>query len=66
MFCMNLQNCEVWIMPNHAGMGITIGKDFMIPAEIRLDLFNATAKLPDEIAVPLLESTSESRRIHAW
>ena len=53
-------------MPNHAGMGITIGKDFMIPAEIRLDLFNATAKLPDEIAVPLLESTSESRRIHAW
>ncbi|POM71250.1 Hypothetical protein PHPALM_12201 [Phytophthora palmivora] len=30
--------------------------DFMIPAWIRLDLYNSTAKLPDEVVVPLLPS----------
>ena len=31
----------------------------MTPASIRLDLFNTTAKLPDEIAIPLLRSARE-------
>lgn len=30
----------------------------MIPAGVRLDLYNATAKLPDEIVVPLIKSTT--------
>ena len=47
---------EVWIMPHHAGVDLILGTDFMIPAVIRLDLYNATAKLPDEIVVPLLKS----------
>uniref|UniRef100_M4C0Z0 Uncharacterized protein n=1 Tax=Hyaloperonospora arabidopsidis (strain Emoy2) TaxID=559515 RepID=M4C0Z0_HYAAE len=50
---------EVRIMPHHAGVDLILGTDFMIPAGIRLDLFNATAKLPDEIAIPLLRSVRE-------
>ena len=50
---------EVWIMPHHAGVDLILGTDFMIPSGIRLDLYNATAKLPDEIAIPLLKSARE-------
>ena len=50
---------EVWIMPHHAGVDLILGTDFMIPAGIRLDLFNATAKLSDEIAIPLLRSARD-------
>ena len=50
---------EVWTMPHHAGVDLILGTDFMIPAGIQLDLFNATAKLPDEIAIPLLKSARE-------
>ncbi|POM75448.1 Hypothetical protein PHPALM_7451 [Phytophthora palmivora] len=39
---------EVWIMPHHAGVDLILGTDFMIPAGIRLDLYNSAAKLPDE------------------
>ena len=42
-----------------AGVGLILGTDFMIPDGIRLDLFNAKAKLPDEIMVPLLKSARE-------
>ncbi|OWY98968.1 LOW QUALITY PROTEIN: hypothetical protein PHMEG_00030125 [Phytophthora megakarya] len=41
-----------------AGSEVVLGTDFMIPAEIRLDLFNATAKLPGEEMVPLVKSLS--------
>ena len=51
---------EVWIMPHHAGVDLILGTDFMTPASIRLDLFNTTAKLPDEIAIPLLWSAREA------
>ncbi|KAE9086923.1 hypothetical protein PF007_g20576 [Phytophthora fragariae] len=40
---------EVWIMDHHAGEDLILGTDFMIPAGIRLDLYNSKAKLPDEI-----------------
>ena len=43
-------------MPHHAGVDLILGTDFMIPAGIRLDLYNATAKVPDEIVLPLLKS----------
>ncbi|OWZ14210.1 Eukaryotic/viral aspartic protease [Phytophthora megakarya] len=33
-------------MDHSAGSEVVFGTDFMIPAGIRLDLFNATAKLP--------------------
>ena len=35
------------------------GTDFMIPAEGPLDHFNSTAKLPDELVVPLVKSAKE-------
>ncbi|GMF38644.1 unnamed protein product [Phytophthora lilii] len=46
---------DVWIMDHNAGVDVVLGTDFMIPAGVRLDLFNATAKLPDEVMVPLIK-----------
>ncbi|POM77268.1 Hypothetical protein PHPALM_5375 [Phytophthora palmivora] len=37
-----------------------LGTDFMIPAGIRLDLYNSAAKLPDEVVVPLLRSLKDT------
>ncbi|GMF27707.1 unnamed protein product [Phytophthora fragariaefolia] len=47
---------EVWIMPHHAGVDLILGTDFMIPAGIRLDLYNSTARLPDKVEIPLIKS----------
>ncbi|KAG6616833.1 uncharacterized protein IUM83_04804 [Phytophthora cinnamomi] len=47
---------EVWIMDHCAGVEVVLGTDFMIPAGIRLDLLNATAKLPDEVMIPLIKT----------
>ncbi|OWZ00199.1 hypothetical protein PHMEG_00028669 [Phytophthora megakarya] len=47
-----------WVMDHSAGSEVVLGTDFMIPAGIRLDLFNATAKLPGEEIVPLVKSLS--------
>ena len=41
------------------GVDRILGTEFMIPAGVRLDLFNLTAKLPDELVVPLLKSAKE-------
>ncbi|GMF49016.1 unnamed protein product [Phytophthora fragariaefolia] len=49
---------EVWIMPHHAGVNLILGTDFMIPAGIWLDLYNSTARLPDEVEIPLIKSRS--------
>ncbi|OWZ03391.1 hypothetical protein PHMEG_00024888 [Phytophthora megakarya] len=49
---------EFWIMDHSAGSEVVLGTDFMIPAGIRLDLFNATAKLPGEEMAPLVKSLS--------
>ncbi|OWY98990.1 hypothetical protein PHMEG_00030093 [Phytophthora megakarya] len=49
---------EFWVMDHSAGSEVVIGTDFMIPAGIRLDLFNATAKLPGVEIVPLVKSLS--------
>ncbi|GMF52226.1 unnamed protein product [Phytophthora fragariaefolia] len=49
---------EVWSMPHHAGVDLILGTDFMIPAGIRLDLYNSTARLPDEVEIPLIKSRS--------
>ncbi|GMF57387.1 unnamed protein product [Phytophthora fragariaefolia] len=46
---------EVWIM-HHTGVDLILGTDFMIPAGIRLDLYNSTARLPDEVEIPLIKS----------
>ncbi|POM75789.1 LOW QUALITY PROTEIN: Hypothetical protein PHPALM_7058 [Phytophthora palmivora] len=51
---------EVWIMPHHAGVDLILGTNFMIPVEIRLDLYNSAAKLPDEVVVPLLRSLKDT------
>ncbi|POM78676.1 LOW QUALITY PROTEIN: Hypothetical protein PHPALM_3771 [Phytophthora palmivora] len=51
---------EVWIMSHHAGVDLILGTDFMIPAGIRLDLYNSAAKLPDEVVVPLLRSLKDT------
>ncbi|EGZ20229.1 hypothetical protein PHYSODRAFT_328365 [Phytophthora sojae] len=49
---------EMWIMDHSAGVDVVLGMDVMIPAGIRLDLFHGTARLPDEVRVPLLKSQS--------
>ncbi|GMF41172.1 unnamed protein product [Phytophthora fragariaefolia] len=49
---------EAWIMPHHAGVDLILGTDFMIPAGIRLALYNSTARLPDEVKIPLIKSRS--------
>ncbi|GMF53028.1 unnamed protein product [Phytophthora fragariaefolia] len=45
-------------MPHHAGVDLILGTDFMIPAGIRLDLYNSTARLPDEVEILLIKSRS--------
>ncbi|GMF56558.1 unnamed protein product [Phytophthora fragariaefolia] len=47
---------ELWIMDHGAGVDVVLGTDFMIPAGVRLDLFHATARLPDEIEIPLIKT----------
>ncbi|POM64567.1 LOW QUALITY PROTEIN: Hypothetical protein PHPALM_19887 [Phytophthora palmivora] len=47
-------------MPHHAGVDLILGTDFMIPAGIRLDLYNSAAKLPDEVVVSLLRSLQDT------
>ncbi|OWZ00620.1 hypothetical protein PHMEG_00028148, partial [Phytophthora megakarya] len=47
-----------WVMDHCAGLEVVLGTDVLIPAGIRLDLFNATAKLPGEEMVPLVKSIS--------
>ncbi|OWZ04273.1 hypothetical protein PHMEG_00023851 [Phytophthora megakarya] len=49
---------EFWVMDHNAGSEVVLGTEFMIPTGIRLDLFNATAKLPAEEMVPLVKSLS--------
>ena len=41
------------------GVDLILGTGFMIPAGISLYIFNSTAKLPDELVVPLLKYTKE-------
>ncbi|GMF52907.1 unnamed protein product [Phytophthora fragariaefolia] len=49
---------ELWIMDHNAGIDVVLGTDFMIPAGVRLDLFQANAKLPDEVMIPLIKTMS--------
>lgn len=43
-------------IPHHARFDLILVINSMVPAGIRLDLFNATAKRPDKIVVPLIKS----------
>ncbi|GMF48452.1 unnamed protein product [Phytophthora fragariaefolia] len=47
---------ELWVMDHGAGVDVVLGTDFMIPAGVRLDLFQATARLPDEVEIPLIKT----------
>ncbi|KAE8984691.1 hypothetical protein PF011_g20683 [Phytophthora fragariae] len=47
---------ELWIMNHGAGVDVVLGTDFMIPAGVRLDMFHATARLPDEVSIPLIKT----------
>ncbi|KAE8882815.1 hypothetical protein PF003_g33212 [Phytophthora fragariae] len=49
---------EMWVMDHSAGVEVVLGTDFMIPAGVRLDLFHATAQLPDEVKIPLVQTQS--------
>ncbi|OWZ08082.1 hypothetical protein PHMEG_00019431 [Phytophthora megakarya] len=51
---------EMWIMDHSAGVDVVLGTDFMIPAGVRLDLFHGIARLPDEVMVPLIKSSTAS------
>ncbi|OWZ08414.1 hypothetical protein PHMEG_00019049 [Phytophthora megakarya] len=46
----------MWIIDLSAGIDVVLGTDFMIPAGVRLDLLHGTARLPDEVTVPLVKS----------
>ena len=41
------------------GVDLILGTNFMLLAGIRLDLFNVTARLPDEISIPRLRLARE-------
>ncbi|GMF66223.1 unnamed protein product [Phytophthora lilii] len=45
-------------IPDHRRSLEVKGTDFMIPAGVRLDLFHGTARLPDEVMVPLVKSAN--------
>ncbi|GMF29944.1 unnamed protein product [Phytophthora fragariaefolia] len=45
-------------MPHHAGVDLILGTDLMIPAGIWLDLYNSTARLSEEVEIPLIKSCS--------
>ncbi|KAI9996362.1 hypothetical protein PInf_013788 [Phytophthora infestans] len=45
-------------MPHHAEVDLILGTDFMIPAGIRLDLYNSSVKLPDELVILLIRSSN--------
>ncbi|GMF34962.1 unnamed protein product [Phytophthora fragariaefolia] len=47
---------ELWVMDHGAGVDVVLGTDIMIPAGVRLDLFHATARLPDEVEIPLIKT----------
>ncbi|GMF22477.1 unnamed protein product [Phytophthora fragariaefolia] len=52
---LRLREYELWVMDHGAGVDVVLGTDFMIPAGVRLDLFHATARDPDEVAIPLIK-----------
>ncbi|KAE9332205.1 hypothetical protein PR003_g14626 [Phytophthora rubi] len=45
-----------WIMDHGAGVDVVLGTDFMIPAGVRSDMFHATARLPNEVSIPLIKT----------
>ncbi|GMF33632.1 unnamed protein product [Phytophthora fragariaefolia] len=47
---------ELWVMAHGAGVDVVLGTDLMIPAGVRLDLFHATARLPDEVEISLIKT----------
>ncbi|GMF42369.1 unnamed protein product [Phytophthora fragariaefolia] len=47
---------ELWVMDHGTGVDVVLGTDFTIPAGVRLDLFHATARLPDEVEIPLIKT----------
>ncbi|GMF24388.1 unnamed protein product [Phytophthora fragariaefolia] len=47
---------ELWVMDHEAGVDEVLGTDFMIPAGVRLELLHATARLPDEVEIPLVKT----------
>ncbi|GMF16102.1 unnamed protein product [Phytophthora fragariaefolia] len=48
--------CVLWVIDDGAGVDVVLGMDFMIPTGVRLDLFHATARLPDEVEIPLIKT----------
>ncbi|KAI9994056.1 hypothetical protein PInf_016619 [Phytophthora infestans] len=52
-------------MTHHAGVDLILGTDFMIPAGVRLDLYNSSVKLPDEMVIPLIRSSNTPTKTDA-
>ncbi|GMF28752.1 unnamed protein product [Phytophthora fragariaefolia] len=48
--------CELWVMDHGVGVDVVLGTYVMIPAGVRLDLFHVTARLPDEVEIPLIRT----------
>ncbi|GMF51244.1 unnamed protein product [Phytophthora fragariaefolia] len=47
---------ELMVMDHGAGVDVVLGTDFMIPGGVRLDLFDATARFPDEVKIPFINT----------
>ncbi|GMF36263.1 unnamed protein product [Phytophthora fragariaefolia] len=47
---------KLWVMDRRAGVDVVLETDFMLPAGVHLDLFHATARLPDEVEIPLIKT----------
>ncbi|POM75494.1 Hypothetical protein PHPALM_7400 [Phytophthora palmivora] len=51
---------EALIMPHHDGDDLILGADILIPAGVRLNLYNSAVKLPDEVVVQLFRSLKDT------
>ena len=55
----------VWVGDHHGGANLILGTDFMMPAGVRLDLYQRRIKLPDEVAIPIAHRDSEHEEVSA-
>ncbi|GMF19430.1 unnamed protein product [Phytophthora fragariaefolia] len=47
---------ELWVMDHGAAVDVVLRSYLMIPAGVRLDLIHVTARLPDNVEIPLMKT----------
>ena len=51
---------EVWVGNHNGGVNLILGTDFMMPAGIRMDMYQGRVRLPDEVVIPLVGRQKDS------